>query len=201
MPGSEIRGTQVMNTSFKQPFAVLETPLSGLKMVQLTVHGDERGFFVERFQADRFAEHGLPSQFVQDNHSRSAPGVLRGLHFQSTPAQGKLVGCVKGRIWDVAVDIRKSSPTFGQHFGLELSDVNGKLLWVPAGFAHGFCVLGDTPADVFYKVDAIYNPTTEGGIRYNDPELRIQWPVQNPLVSARDAAMEGLRSRSTPLPF
>jgi dTDP-4-dehydrorhamnose 3,5-epimerase len=188
-------------TEFKKPFAAIETGLPGAKVIQLTVHGDERGFFVERFQAERFAEHGLPSKFVQDNHSRSAPGVLRGLHYQTTPSQGKLVGCVRGRIWDVIVDIRAASPTFGKHFGVELSDVNGKLLWVPAGFAHGFCVLGTEPADVLYKVDALYNPATEGGICWNDPELGIAWPIESPLVSTRDAGMEGFRNRKSPLPF
>jgi dTDP-4-dehydrorhamnose 3,5-epimerase len=183
---------------FKKPFAVIETGLAGLKLVQLTVHGDERGFFVERFQAERFAEHGLPSKFVQDNHSRSAPGVLRGLHFQTQPAQGKLVGCVGGRIWDVAVDIRKNSPTFGKSYGVELSALNGRLLWVPAGFAHGFCVMGNEPADVLYKVDAIYNPATEGGIRWNDPALAVEWPVRDPLVSARDAAMKTLAEAGSP---
>ncbi|MFN7684779.1 MAG: dTDP-4-dehydrorhamnose 3,5-epimerase [Oligoflexia bacterium] len=191
MSASTPPATSASTTSGKS-FSVSETGLDGLKLIQLAVHGDERGFFVERFQAERFREHGLPAHFVQDNHSRSAPGVLRGLHFQTNPAQGKLVGCVRGRIWDVAVDIRQSSPTFGQHFGVELSDMNGKLLWIPAGFAHGFCVLGDAPADVLYKVDAFYNPATEGGIRWNDPKLGIQWPIASPTVSSRDAALEAL---------
>ena len=185
---------------FKKPFSVLETGIRDLKLIQLTIHGDERGFFVERFQKDRFKAHGLPFEFVQDNLSRSAPGVLRGLHYQTDPGQGKLVGCTHGRIWDVAVDIRKDSPTFGKSFGVELSALNGKLLWVPAGFAHGFCVLGDEPADVMYKVDAPYNPSSEGGIRWDDRDLAIDWPINNPLVSARDAALEGLHTRSSPLP-
>jgi dTDP-4-dehydrorhamnose 3,5-epimerase len=160
--------------------------LEGLKLVELNLHGDERGFFVERFQKEKFLEAGLPALFAQDNHSRSAPGILRGLHYQEQPAQGKLVGVIRGRIWDVAVDIRVDSPTFGKHVGVELSDMNGKLLWIPAGFAHGFCVLGDEPADVLYKVDQLYNPKTEGGIMWNDPELRIEWPIQNPILSVRD---------------
>lgn len=167
------------------------TPLeiTGLKLVELKVHGDARGFFVERFNFDAYAQNGLPTQFYQDNHSRSAPGVLRGLHYQVDPAQSKLVGVVRGRIWDVVVDIRPQSPHFGKSFGVELSDMNGRLLWIPAGFAHGFCVLGDEPADVFYKVDCLYNPKTEGGIRWDDPDLQIQWPILKPLISARDQGL------------
>jgi dTDP-4-dehydrorhamnose 3,5-epimerase len=168
---------------------VVPTKLDGVKIVELKVHGDKRGFFVERFNHDRFKEAGLPTQFAQDNHSRSAPGVLRGLHFQHTPPQGKLVGAVRGRIWDVAVDVRPSSSTFGQHVGVELSDENGKLLWVPAGFAHGFCVLGDEPADVMYKVTATYHPSGELGILWNDPAFAIEWPIKNPTLSARDQAL------------
>lgn len=128
--------------------------------------------------------------FVQDNHSRSAPRILRGLHYQHTPCQGKLVGVIRGRIWDVAVDIRPYSQTFGQHQAIELSGDNGVLLWIPSGFAHGFCVLGDEPADVLYKVDAYYHPEGETGIRYDDPQLNIPWPVQRPLLSRRDADLQ-----------
>ena len=160
--------------------------LSGLKLIELKVHGDARGFFVERYNEKTYADHGLPTHFVQDNHSRSAPGILRGLHYQTDPAQGKLVGVVGGRIWDVVVDIRANSPTFGKHYATELSDINGRLLWIPAGFAHGFCVLGDEPADVLYKVDGLYNPKTEGGIAWNDPELAIDWPIKTPTLSKRD---------------
>ncbi len=164
-------------------------PLEGLKVIRLKRHGDARGFFVERFNAQLFAAAGLPTQFVQDNHSRSSPGILRGLHYQLNPPQGKLVGAINGRIWDVAVDIRRDSPTFGQHFGIELSDENATLLWLPAGFAHAFCVLGDKPADVMYKVDGLYNPAGEGGIRFDDPTLAISWPITNPIVSARDTGL------------
>lgn len=170
------------------PFSVQALELEGLYLVQLAVHGDSRGFFVERFQEERFAEHSLPTRFVQDNHSRSAPGVLRGLHYQTQPAQGKLVGVVRGAILDVVVDIRFRSKTFGKHMSIELSDMNGRLLWVPPGFAHGFCVLGSEPADVFYKVDAEYSPHSEGGIYPLDPELGIEWPQVNPQLSARDQA-------------
>jgi dTDP-4-dehydrorhamnose 3,5-epimerase len=164
-------------------------PLPGLALVELTVHADDRGFFVERFRADRLAAHGLPAAPAQENHSRSWPGVLRGLHYQADPPQGKLVGVVRGRVWEVAVDLRPASPTFGRHVGLELRDTAGRLVWVPAGFAHGFCVLGDEPADVVYQVDAEYNPHGEGGIAWDDPDLAIAWPVRHPHLSARDRAL------------
>lgn len=173
---------------------IRDLEIEGLKLIELKVHGDARGFFVERYTRAAFEAQGLKNEFVQDNHSRSGPGVLRGLHYQVSPAQGKLVGVTRGRIWDVAVDIRQGSPTFGKYHGLELSDLNGKLLWVPAGFAHGFCVLGDEAADVYYKVDGLYNPKTEGGISWNDPEIGIQWPLKNPTLSARDQAQESLAS-------
>jgi dTDP-4-dehydrorhamnose 3,5-epimerase len=160
--------------------------LRGLVLIELVVRKDARGFFAERFHAGKFEELGLPTQFAQDNHSRSVPGVLRGLHFQHTPAQGKLVGVIKGRIWDVAVDLRRDSRTFGKHSAMELSDANGRLLWIPPGFAHGFCVLGEEPADVVYSVDSFYNPEGEGGILWNDPDLAIAWPVKNPIVSRKD---------------
>ena len=162
--------------------------LDGVFLIDLDVFEDERGFFVARYQVDQFREYGLPTEFVQDNHSRSRPGVMRALHFQHLPPQGKLVGVTRGRIWDVAVDIRTDSPTLGQHVGAELSDLNGRLLWIPAGFAHGFCVLGDEPADVLYKVDAPYNPRGEVGIIWNDPDLAIPWPIQPSILSARDRA-------------
>lgn len=160
--------------------------LAGLLLIEVKIRRDERGFFVERFQLAEFEARGLPTTFVQDNHSRSMPGVLRGLHYQNAPPQGKLVGVVRGRIWDVVVDIRPESPTFGQHVGIELSDMNGRLLWVPPRFAHGFCVLGDEPADIVYKVDAPYNPATEAGLYWGDADLSIPWPIERPTVSGRD---------------
>ena len=166
--------------------------LDGLLLIELDVLEDERGFFIERFNLERFQAEGLPTTFVQDNHSRSLPGVVRGLHYQHTPAQGKLVGVTHGRIWDVVVDIRPDSPTYGQTRSAELSDMNGRLLWVPCGFAHGFCVLGDTPADLLYKVDAPYNADGESGILWNDPALAIPWPIRDPIVSARDRTMPTL---------
>jgi dTDP-4-dehydrorhamnose 3,5-epimerase len=173
---------------------LLHEPLPGLKVIQLDIRGDARGFFIERYHREKLADCGITEEFVQDNHSRSAPGILRGLHYQSTPPQGKLVGVVRGRVWDVAVDIRPDSPTFGQYYGLELSDENGLLFWMPAGFAHGFCVLGDGPADMLYKVSGLYNMEGEGGIRYDDPDLAIDWPVKAATISARD---EGLDSFAT----
>lgn len=168
---------------------VHETALPEVKLIELNVIGDARGFFVERFHAERFAEAGVPTQFVQDNHSRSAPGVLRGLHAQHAPPQGKLVGVTRGRILDVAVDIRPHSPRLGRHVAFELSCENGFLLWIPPGFAHGFCVLGEEPADVLYKVSAAYVPGGECGIRYDDPALGIEWPLASPVLSARDRAL------------
>lgn len=174
--------------------------IEGVLLIELTVHGDARGFFVERYQCERFKDQGLPTAFLQDNHSRSGPGVLRGLHFQHTPAQGKLIGVTRGRIWDVAVDIRADSPTFGQSVSAELSDLNGRLLWVPPGFAHGFCVLGDESADVLYKTDALYNPHGEAGIAWNDPELAVPWPINAPLVSGRDSSLQSFSTyRTTPV--
>jgi dTDP-4-dehydrorhamnose 3,5-epimerase len=177
----------------------VELGIDGLLVIELAVHADDRGFFVERFQTDRFAALGLPGRFVQDNHSRSRPRVLRGLHYQCGPAQGKLVGVTRGRVWDVAVDLRPGSPTFGRHAGVELSGENGRLLWVPPGFAHGFCVLGDEPADVLYKVDGAYNPAGEGGVHWADRDLAIRWPVADPVVSPRDHRLESFaRYRERP---
>lgn len=160
--------------------------LKGLLLIELKVHRDNRGFFVERFNKSTFEKLGLKTEWFQDNHSRSVAGVVRGLHYQTNPGQGKLVGALRGRIWDVVVDIRHDSPTFGKHLGIELSDENGCLLWLPPGFAHGFCVLGNEPADVMYKVDASYNPAGDGGIRWDDTELGVKWPIQGAIVSERD---------------
>jgi len=175
---------------------VTRLDIEGLALIDLKLFGDARGFFVERFQESRFIDAGLPVRFVQDNHSRSAPGVLRGLHYQTAPAQGKLVGVLRGRILDVVADIRLGSPTFGKTYSVELSDMNARLLWIPAGFAHGFCVLGDEPADLIYKVDEVYAPASEGGILWNDPELAIDWPLASPTLSARDLKLPTLASYS-----
>jgi dTDP-4-dehydrorhamnose 3,5-epimerase len=163
---------------------IFDCPIEGLKIIQLELLRDERGFFVERYNAALLAEAGLPASFAQDNHSRSVPGVARGMHYHHTPALGKLIGVTRGRVWDVALDIRPHSPSFGQHHAVELSE--GMLYWMPAGFAHGFCVLGDEPADVVYKVTGTYNRDGEGGIAPYDPDLGIDWPVKNPVLSQRD---------------
>lgn len=172
---------------------ITDVDIAGLKVIELDLFKDNRGFFIERFAVNKFKEHGIQANFMQDNHSRSYKNVLRGLHFQIAPAQGKLVGVLRGKIWDIAVDIRPNSPTFKKHFALELSDANAKLLWIPPGFAHGFCVIGDTDADVFYKVDQFYNGKGDRAIRWNDPELNIQWPVREPILSAKDMAAPFLK--------
>ena len=162
------------------------TPFDGLKVVQLKIYHDNRGFFVERFNKKLFQDLGLPVDYFQDNHSLSAPNVIRGLHFQNNPSQAKLVGCLRGKILDVAVDIRKNSSTFGKYFSIELSGDNGKLLFIPEGFAHGFAVLGNEPADVMYKVDNQFSKEGDGGIRFNDPDLKIDWQIANPIISDKD---------------
>ena len=154
--------------------------------------GDERGFFLETFHAARYAESaGINLPFVQDNHSRSSKGVLRGLHFQKTKPQGKLVRVVRGEVYDVAVDIRANSKTFGKWEAVILSEHNKLQFWVPPGFAHGFVVLSDI-ADFEYKCTDFYDSTDEGSILWSDPDLGIQWPVQNPIVSAKDAVAKQL---------
>lgn len=165
---------------------ILSTPFAGLKIVQLKIYHDNRGFFVERFNKKLFQELGLPVDYFQDNHSLSTPNVIRGLHFQNNPSQAKLVGCLRGKILDVAVDIRKDSPTLGKYFSIELSAENGKLLFIPEGFAHGFAVLGNEPADVMYKVDNQFSKEGDGGIRFNDPDLKIDWQIANPIISDKD---------------
>ncbi|WP_045223019.1 dTDP-4-dehydrorhamnose 3,5-epimerase [Desulfonatronum thioautotrophicum] len=162
------------------------TPLTGVLLITPKVFGDTRGFFLETFQTERYAEIGISAPFVQDNHSRSARGVLRGLHYQIERPQGKLVMVTKGSVFDVAVDIRKNSPTFGQWFGAELNDENHHQLYVPPGFAHGFCVLSDQ-ADFLYKCTEFYAPDLERSIIWNDPDIAINWPLESPSLSARDA--------------
>ena len=167
---------------------VLKTKLSECVIIQPKVFGDERGFFLETFQADKYADlAGINLPFVQDNHSRSSKGVLRGLHFQKTKPQGKLVRVVSGVVYDVAVDIRRSSPTFGQWEGVILSEENKTQFWVPPGFAHGFAVLSDT-ADFEYKCTDYYDPSDEGSILWNDPSLNISWPIDNPILSDKDSS-------------
>ena len=165
---------------------VIHSKLKGCAIIEPYVFGDERGFFLETFQATRYEQKaGIELAFVQDNHSRSTRGVLRGLHFQKTKPQGKLVRVVRGEVYDVALDIRKSSPTFGEWEGVILSEDNKKQFWVPPGFAHGFVVLSDT-ADFEYKCTDYYDPSDEGSILWSDPDLNISWPIANPLLSAKD---------------
>lgn len=164
---------------------VIDTKLAGVKIIEPRVFGDARGFFLETFQADRYAEHGMTLPFVQDNHSRSGKGVLRGLHFQKTKPQGKLVRVVRGEVFDVAVDVRPGSPTFGQWEGVVLSDDNKRQYWIPPGLAHGFVVLSES-ADFEYKCTDYYDPSDEGCLLWNDPAVGIEWPVTSPLLSAKD---------------
>lgn len=166
------------------------TPLSLDGLIQITprVFEDERGFFMESFRKTLFQEAGVDCEFVQNNHSRSKLGTIRGLHYQSSPGQAKLVRCTRGKIWDVAVDIRPNSPTFGQWKGVELSEENFEMLFVPVGFAHGFAVLSET-AEIQYKCSAYYNAETECGIAWDDADLAIEWPVSVPILSARDQAL------------
>ena len=161
-------------------------------LIEPRVFGDERGFFAETYKATPYANHGIPP-FVQTNHSHSSHSVLRGLHYQKQPmAQGKLVTCVRGTIFDVAVDIRRGSSTYGQGVGEPLSDENHRLLYIPPGFAHGFCVLSDV-ADVIYQVTAEYAHDLDRGILWNDPDIGIEWPIDAPLLSPKDAAQPRLR--------
>jgi dTDP-4-dehydrorhamnose 3,5-epimerase len=166
---------------------VIDTNIAEVKIIEPKVFGDDRGFFLETFHAARYAElAGIDLPFVQDNHSRSTKGILRGLHFQKTKPQGKLVRVVSGEVYDVAVDIRRDSPTFGQWAGVILSEQNKRQFWVPPGFAHGFVVLSDT-ADFEYKCTDYYDPADEGAIRWDDPDLAIDWPITNPSLSDKDA--------------
>lgn len=167
---------------------VHDTPLPGVKLIEPKVFGDERGFFLESWNAQAFAANDLDLAFVQDNHSRSAKGVLRGLHYQLGTPQGKLVRVTSGAVFDVAVDIRRSSPHFGRWVGYELSETNKRMLWVPPGFAHGFLVLSDS-ADFLYKCTTLYSAPDDRGIRWDDPAIAIDWPLagMTPQLSGKDS--------------
>jgi dTDP-4-dehydrorhamnose 3,5-epimerase len=178
---------------------LLPTGLPGVLLVEPQVHRDERGFFLEVFHAGKFAAQGLAVDFVQDNHSASRRGTLRGLHLQTGEPQGKLVRAVEGAIFDVAVDVRVGSPTFGRWEGVALSAENLLSLWIPPGFAHGFCVTSER-AQVEYKCTAFYAPDAEVAIRWDDPELAISWPLAAPLLSPRDAAAARLAEVRDRLP-
>jgi dTDP-4-dehydrorhamnose 3,5-epimerase len=171
---------------------VVKTKLHDCVIIEPKVFEDERGFFLETFQADRYAElAGIKLPFVQDNHSRSSNAVLRGLHYQKTKPQGKLVRVVRGEVYDVAVDIRQGSPTFGQWEGVFLSEENKRQFWVPPGFAHGFLVLSAT-ADFEYKCTDYFDPSDEGSVLWNDPDLDIPWPIATPILSNKDASADRL---------
>ncbi len=174
---------------------VTETPLPGVLLFEPQVFGDARGFFMETFQAHRYAEAGVRASFVQDNLSRSVKGTLRGLHLQEPRPQGKLVQALAGAVFDVAVDVRKGSPHFGKWYGVELSEANRRQLWIPPGFAHGFCVLSDS-ADFSYKCSELYAPESERSVLWNDPDLGIDWPVKEPLLSKKDAGAPRLKDAS-----
>ncbi|MEA2219515.1 MAG: dTDP-4-dehydrorhamnose 3,5-epimerase [Solirubrobacteraceae bacterium] len=179
----------------------LDTRIDGLVLVEPDVHGDPRGFFLESYRANAWAEHGIADTFVQDNHSRSRRGVLRGMHVSIGAGQAKLVRCARGQILDVAVDLRRASPTYGEWEGFELDDARARQLYVPVGFAHGFCVLSDV-ADVTYKCSTYYHPDVERGFRYDDPDVAIAWPQDIALlVSDRDVHAPTLREIAGELPF
>ena len=172
---------------------VIDTKIEGVKIIQPKVFGDERGFFLETFEKNRYRELlNIDLDFVQDNHSRSQKGVLRGLHFQTINPQGKLVRCVRGEVFDVAVDIRPDSPTYGQWEGVILSEENKTQFWVPPGLAHGFVVLSDI-ADFEYKCTDFYFPEDEGGLIWNDPDVAIPWPIAQPSLSGKDTVLPTLR--------
>jgi dTDP-4-dehydrorhamnose 3,5-epimerase len=175
------------------PFSFEKTPLEGVLIVRPRVFDDDRGFFFESYKASEFRAAGIDQAFVQDNHSRSDRGVLRGLHMQLPPhAQAKLVRVTRGSVWDIAVDMRKGSATFGRWFGLELSETNRTMLFIPRGFAHGFVTLSEQ-AELQYKCDAEYDKASELGVRWDDPDLAIDWPLADVHVSAKDAALPFLK--------
>jgi dTDP-4-dehydrorhamnose 3,5-epimerase len=182
----------------------LPTRITGLALIEPPVFGDERGFFAETYRREWHAQTGIPAaeQFIQDNHSRSSRGVLRGMHFHIGSGVAKLVRCSRGRILDVVVDLRRGSPSYGEWEGFELDDELMRILYVPIGFAHGFCVLSDV-ADVIYKQTAYYDPDVERGIAWNDPHVGIQWPLPESelIVSARDNDAPLLRDIASELPF
>lgn len=178
----------------------LETKIDGVVLLEPEVHGDERGFMVETYRRDTWAELGVDVEFVQHNHSRSARDTLRGLHFQTEPGQAKLVRCPRGSILDVAVDLRRGSPTYGKWEGHVLDDERHRQLFVPAGFGHGFAVLSDV-ADVAYQLSSTYDPLTEAGIAWDDPEVGVDWGVAEPLLSERDKSAPRLAEVADSLPF
>jgi dTDP-4-dehydrorhamnose 3,5-epimerase len=180
----------------------IETELDGLALIEPDVYGDQRGFLVETFSAAAWRDLGIEAEFVQQNHSRSVRGTLRGLHFQTTPGQAKLVRCARGRIFDVAVDLRRGSPSFGRWEGHVLDDAAHRQLFMPVGFAHGFCVLSEE-ADVVYLLSSYYDPETESGIAWDDPDIGVDWSLGEiePLLSERDRHAPRLAKVADALPF
>ncbi len=178
----------------------LPTKLEGLVLLEPQVHGDARGFMVESFRRDAWAELGVDAEFVQHNHSRSVRGTLRGIHFQTAPGQAKLVRCARGAILDVAVDLRRGSPTYGEWEAHLLDDERHRQLYVPVGFGHGFAVLSDV-ADVAYLVSSLYDAETETGIAWDDPDVGVEWQVEEPLLSERDKTAPRLAEIAETLPF
>ena len=178
---------------------LVSTDIPGVVVIEPEVHADGRGFFLETYHAERYRQHGIAAPFVQDNHSRSIAGTLRGLHLQLRHPQGKLIRVVEGEIFDVAVDVRRGSPTFGRWVGVTLTAQSFKQVYVPPGFAHGFCVVSAI-AQVEYKCTDIYDPEGELGIAWNDPALSISWPVNNPILSARDGRHSALADVADKLP-
>jgi dTDP-4-dehydrorhamnose 3,5-epimerase len=181
-------------------FRRLETRIDGLVLVEPRVIADDRGFFFETFRENEYADLGIEGPFVQDNHSRSVRGTVRALHFQVEPGQGKLVRAARGAVWDVAVDLRRDSSTYGEWEAFELSDENARQVFVPVGFAHGFCVTSEQ-ADVTYKVTSYYEGSTERGIAFDDPAIGIPWPADTPLVSDRDRSNPTLEQIAPELPW
>lgn len=171
---------------------VLKTKLSGVVIIEPKIFGDSRGFFKEIYHRQRYEECGIGLEFVQDNYSRSSKGVLRGMHFQKTKPQGKLIQCLRGEILDVIVDIDNTSNTYGQFESIELSDENHRQVYIPPGYAHGFCVLSDI-ADISYKCTEVYDPQDEGGIAWDDPDVGIDWPLLDPKLSAKDLELPLLK--------
>jgi dTDP-4-dehydrorhamnose 3,5-epimerase len=182
----------------------LATRIAGPVLIQPSVFGDERGFFVETYRREWHADAGIPAvdEFIQDNHSRSTRGVVRGMHFHVNAGVAKLVRCARGRILDVVVDLRRGSPSYGEWDGFELDDESMRILYVPVGFAHGFCVLSDV-ADIIYKQTAYYDPAVERGIAWNDPDVAVRWPLPEAelVVSERDRTAPLLRELAPELPF
>jgi dTDP-4-dehydrorhamnose 3,5-epimerase len=171
---------------------IIQTPIPDLLVIQPRSFEDPRGFFLETFQAERYENTGIAGPFVQDNHSRSTAGVLRGLHFQKNHPQGKLVYVVRGAVYDLSVDLRTGSPTYGRWYGTTLSDENHRQMYVPPGFAHGFCVLSES-VDFIYKCTDYYHPDDEGGLLWNDPDLAVEWPVESPILAPRDMGFPKLK--------